>query len=55
LISEEPDLTLPHPHIAERPFVLVPLADIAPDLVVGGKRVRDWLAKIDHKDVVALD
>ena len=31
LILETPELTLPHPHLHERAFVLVPLADLAPE------------------------
>jgi 2-amino-4-hydroxy-6-hydroxymethyldihydropteridine diphosphokinase len=32
----DPELTVPHPGIVERNFVLYPLADIAPDLTIPG-------------------
>ena len=44
---QTPDLTLPHPGIPQRNFVLYPLADIAPDLVVPGVgTVRDLRERV---------
>lgn len=54
-VMDDDDLVLPHPRIQERAFVLAPLADIAPDLVVSGKPVRDWLAEIDRTGVEPLE
>lgn len=34
-VVDEPDLVVPHPRMWERGFVLVPLADLAPELVIG--------------------
>jgi 2-amino-4-hydroxy-6-hydroxymethyldihydropteridine diphosphokinase len=41
LVLHEPNLTLPHPRLFERGFVLIPLAEIAGDWVIGGRRVAD--------------
>lgn len=42
----EPGLTLPHPRMHERAFVLAPLLEIAPACVIPGKGpAADWLAR----------
>lgn len=45
-------LRLPHPYLTERAFVLVPLAEIAPNLMVHGKSTAAWLAAADTEGIV---
>lgn len=47
LVMVTTDLVLPHPFVSERAFVLVPLAEIAPDRRIAGRTVTDLLGRID--------
>ena len=56
LIELSPALTIPHPRLHERAFVLIPLAEIAPDFVHPRFRLRtrDLLANLESPDEVRL-
>ncbi|MFC2728258.1 MAG: 2-amino-4-hydroxy-6-hydroxymethyldihydropteridine diphosphokinase [Centipeda sp. (in: firmicutes)] len=51
VVLSDKALTLPHPYLTARAFVLVPLAEIAPDLLVQGKRIVQWLAEADRDGI----
>jgi 2-amino-4-hydroxy-6-hydroxymethyldihydropteridine diphosphokinase len=48
------DLILPHPRLFERAFVLVPLAEIAPERIISGHRVQSALAALSTQGIVRL-
>jgi 2-amino-4-hydroxy-6-hydroxymethyldihydropteridine diphosphokinase len=54
LTLNEPDLILPHPRLFERAFVLLPLAEIVPERVIAGRRVRDAAAAVDPQGIERL-
>ena len=56
IISNDPVLTLPHPRAQERAFVLVPLAEIAPELIFPDTKhsVQDLVAGLSAEDVAGV-
>ena len=54
--SAEPDLQIPHPRMAQRAFVLVPLAEMIPDRVIppAGSTVHRLLEQVDDRAGVVL-
>ncbi|PDT18174.1 2-amino-4-hydroxy-6-hydroxymethyldihydropteridine diphosphokinase [Rhizobium sp. J15] len=55
VVQEAPRLELPHPRMTGRGFVLMPLADIAPGLLVKGRTVGDWLSDADVAGIEVAD
>jgi 2-amino-4-hydroxy-6-hydroxymethyldihydropteridine diphosphokinase len=53
-VIDEPDLKVPHPLIAERGFVVLPLKEIAPSLSIRGQSLDQMLERLDTADLEAL-
>lgn len=51
---DDADLIVPHPLIAERGFVLVPLRDVAPNFSLNGKSIAHLIEAADVRDVVPI-
>ena len=51
LVVSEPGLEIPHPRLAERRFVLEPLAEVAPEQIhpVSGKTIGELLSSLEEK------
>jgi 2-amino-4-hydroxy-6-hydroxymethyldihydropteridine diphosphokinase len=54
LALDTPELTLPHPGLFERAFVLLPLMDIVPDRVIAGRRIREEAARANAAGIIKL-
>ncbi len=55
-VIDEPGLTVPHPYLHERAFVLLPLVEIAPETGIPGQgRAADLLAGVDAGGCVVLE
>ncbi|RUX84533.1 2-amino-4-hydroxy-6-hydroxymethyldihydropteridine diphosphokinase, partial [Mesorhizobium sp. M7D.F.Ca.US.004.01.2.1] len=53
-VIHETGLEVPHPRMLERAFVLAPLAEIAPGLVVGDRSITDRLVAVDTSGIERL-
>ncbi|MFI5011736.1 MAG: 2-amino-4-hydroxy-6-hydroxymethyldihydropteridine diphosphokinase [Hyphomicrobiales bacterium] len=54
LVLSDERLTLPHPRLMERAFALAPLAEIAPDLLIGGVRVAEAARRLGQAGIEKL-
>ena len=54
-ILKSDHLTLPHPHVLDRAFVLIPLVEIAGDLVISGQNIRKRALQLNDPSITVYD
>lgn len=55
-VVDQPGLRLPHPHLHERAFVLVPMLEIAADMLIPGKgSAQDALSRLDASAIEVIE
>lgn len=50
----EPQLTIPHAGLLERNFVLIPLRELAPDIIISGQPINNYLSSSDWTGLTLL-
>jgi 2-amino-4-hydroxy-6-hydroxymethyldihydropteridine diphosphokinase len=49
------DLTIPHPRMKERAFVLIPLYEITKDIIIGDKKIKDLVYKLQGEIIIEIE
>lgn len=54
-VSEDEKLTVPHPRMMERAFVMVPLYEIAPNIVIKEKNIKEIIDRLEGEEIRKLN